>query len=79
MDRLITQAAWMIFILLLCCSIKAGIDNYLATEHELEGIAKSNFISYYHGLEVLPEEARHLNIVVTTYDITFQDMNIFTK
>ena len=79
MDRLITQAAWMIFILLLCCSIKAGIDRHITAEHQLEGAAKARFLAYYHGLDVTPEDARHFQVVISTYDLVLKDINVFTK
>ena len=66
---------WMVFITL----ILMITENKIETNGMLEGIAKSNFLQYYHGLDVAPDEARYLNVVITTYDVTVENLDIFTK
>ena len=41
-----------------------------------EGEAKARFISYYHGLDVTPEDAKWLHVSVTTTDIVIAPAEI---
>jgi hypothetical protein len=43
------------------------------------GRAISRFLYEYHGLKVPAAEARFFNVELTTYDITVEEMEIFTK
>ena len=63
---------WMLFILLilLCC------QSYYEKEQLNKGKSVAAFLAYYHDIDMGPGEARWLNPVVTTYNITLNELNI---
>ena len=72
MDKLLKQFLWIALILFLA---QQGRDFY--QEEQLnKGKAISSFLAYYHDIDVTPSEARWFVPVVTTYNITLEELNI---
>ena len=64
---------WMMFI---AFALASGL-NYYEAEQLNKGKSVSRFLAYYHEIDVVPEEARWLNPVVTTYNITLEELQVF--
>lgn len=63
---------WMIFILFV---LMIG-QNFYNHEQKNKGRAISRFIEENYQLTVPPAEARWFTVVVTTYDIKIEDMDV---
>ena len=67
-----TNYLWMLLILSLALFGK----NYHEAEQINRGKAISQFVAYYHDIDLTPQEARWINPVVTTYNITLEELNV---
>ena len=68
-----------LFILLAFVVTLANIGaGYYADEQDARGVAIADFMDYYHGIPVAPEDARFFDMSVTTIDVVFSadTMNI---
>lgn len=69
----VVAVCWGFTIITIAACLSVFDDNM-----QNKGIAVSEFLSYYHGIELEPERAMWINPVVTTTDITIEDMDVFT-
>jgi hypothetical protein len=69
------RLAWMLFIALLCLAGKC----FYVHEQYNKGRSISTFLAAYHSIDVPPEEARWMTVVITTYDVTVENLEVFTK
>ena len=71
-DKLIISTYWMAFI------VTIFLISYSSYEDEQlnRGKAISQFVAYYHDIDMTPQEARWLVPVVTTYNIEVTDLDI---
>ena len=77
LDYVLKLMIAMVFAIWIVVAGIGRIEHNIAEEHRLEGVAKSEFLSYYHGIETTPEHARHFNVVITTTDITVENLEVF--
>ncbi len=66
------SACWMLFIF----SALVIFQHYYYKEQMNKGRSISRFIEEHHQLTVPPAEARWFTVVVTTYDIKIEDMDV---
>lgn len=63
---------WMMFISFIFVSCL----NYYEEEQLNKGKSISAFLAYYHDIDVLAAEARWMIPVVTTYNITLEELDV---
>ena len=71
----VSDIVWMFFIV--CLTI--AIMTRYTTEQKSKGHAISNFLSYYHNIEIDPKDARYFSINVNQYDVNIKDLEIFSS
>ena len=72
MDKLIISALWMVFLTV----VLLNVATWYESEQLNRGKAISRFIAYYHDIDMTPQDARWLVPVVTTYNITLEELNV---
>ena len=64
---------WMLFVVI--CLF--AVENIYEQEQLNRGKAISHYLFNYHSQTVPPSEARFFDVMITSYDITVEGINVF--